>query len=139
MNAIADEIAAVFAQAGAQGSLHAREVGVTDGPEVAVGADAPVVLASVFKIPVAVAYAREVAAGRLDETERTQVTARYRIGGIGMAGCADDVERRAPVSSVVGVVEVADHHEQRVLGRVVDAGGIPPDRRVRRPLAAAPR
>ncbi|WP_406517266.1 serine hydrolase [Streptomyces sp. NBC_00134] len=92
MNAIADEIAAVFAEAGAQGFLHAREVGVTDGPEVAVGADAPVVLASVFKIPVAVAYVREVAAGRLDETERTRVTARYRVGGIGTAGCVDDVE-----------------------------------------------
>lgn len=92
MNAIAEEIAAVFAEAGAQGFLHAREIGVTDGPEVAVGADAPVVLASVFKIPVAVAYVREVAAGRLDETERTRVTARYRVGGIGTAGCVDDVE-----------------------------------------------
>ncbi|WP_329060063.1 serine hydrolase [Amycolatopsis sp. NBC_01480] len=92
MSAIADEIEAVFADAGAQGFVHAREVGVPDGPEVAVGADDPVVLASVFKIPVAVAYAREVVAGRLDETERTRVTARYRIGGIGTAGSADDVE-----------------------------------------------
>ncbi|MGW1089604.1 hypothetical protein ACWD4L_25585 [Streptomyces sp. NPDC002596] len=54
MNAIAEEIAAVFAEAGAQGFLHVREVGVTNGPEAAVGADTPVVLASVFKIPVAV-------------------------------------------------------------------------------------
>ncbi|OXM42926.1 serine hydrolase [Amycolatopsis alba] len=92
MTAISDEIEAVFANAGARGFVHAREVGVPDGPEVGVGADDPVVLASVFKIPVAVAFAREVAAGRLDETERTRVTARYRIGGIGTAGCADDVE-----------------------------------------------
>ncbi|WP_340688092.1 serine hydrolase [Amycolatopsis coloradensis] len=92
MSRIADEIEAVFAAAGARGFLHAREIGVSDGPEVAVGADDPVVLASVFKIPVALAYAREVVAGRLDETERTRVTARYRIGGIGTAGCADDVE-----------------------------------------------
>lgn len=92
MSRIAGEIEAVFAAAGARGFLHAREVGVSGGPEVAVGADDPVVLASVFKIPVALAYAREVAAGRLDETERTRVTARYRIGGIGTAGCADDVE-----------------------------------------------
>jgi beta-lactamase class A len=83
-------IADVFAGAGARGFLHAREVG--GGPEVAVGADDPVVLASVFKIPVAVAYAREVVAGRLDETARTRVGKRYRIGGIGTAGCADDVE-----------------------------------------------
>lgn len=92
MTAIADEIEAVFAKAGARGFVHAREIGVPDGPEVGVGADDPVVLASVFKIPVAVAFAREVAAGRIDETERTRVTARYRIGGIGTAGCADDVE-----------------------------------------------
>ena len=82
----------VFATAGAQGFLHAREVGVTDGPEVSVSADDPVVLASVFKIPVAVAFEREVAAGRLDETARTRVTSRYRTGGIGTGGCADDVE-----------------------------------------------
>ncbi|MEU3771166.1 serine hydrolase [Amycolatopsis keratiniphila] len=92
MTTISDEIEAVFAKAGARGFVHAREIGVPDGPEVDVGADDPVVLASVFKIPVAVAFAREVAAGRIDETERTRVTARYRIGGIGTAGCADDVE-----------------------------------------------
>ncbi|WP_328992798.1 class A beta-lactamase-related serine hydrolase [Kribbella sp. NBC_01245] len=85
------EIKAVFAAAGATGFLHAREVG-SDGPEISVGGDEPVVLASVFKIPVAVAYAREVAAGRLDPTERTTVTARYRVGGIGTAGCRDDVQ-----------------------------------------------
>ncbi len=90
MSTVEAEIAGVFADAGARGFLHAREIG--GGPEVAVGADDPVVLASVFKIPVAVAYAREVAAGRLDETARTRVGRRYRIGGIGTAGCADDVE-----------------------------------------------
>jgi beta-lactamase class A len=89
---IAGQIADAFATAGARGFLHAREVGRTDGPEVAVGADEPVVLASVFKIAVAVAYAREVCAGTLDETERATVTARYRIGGVGTAGCADDVQ-----------------------------------------------
>jgi beta-lactamase class A len=80
------------ADVGVDGFVHAREVGVENGPEVCHQADDQVVLASVFKIPVAVAYAAEVAAGRLDETERTRVTSRYRIGGIGTAGCADDVE-----------------------------------------------
>jgi beta-lactamase class A len=74
-----------------EGFVHAREIGV-DGPDAGHGADEQVVLASVFKIPVAVAYAAEVAAGRLDETARTRVTPRYRIGGIGTAGCRDDVE-----------------------------------------------
>lgn len=90
MSTVETAIADVFAAAGARGFLHAREIG--GEAEVAAGADDPVVLASVFKIPVAVAYAREVAAGRLDETERTRVGKRYRIGGIGTAGCADDVE-----------------------------------------------
>ncbi|MDX6418536.1 MAG: beta-lactamase class [Trebonia sp.] len=86
------EIKSVFDAAGASGFLHAREVGVRGGPEVCLGADDPVVLASVFKIAVAVAYAREVAVGRLEPTARTTVTGRYRIGGIGTAGCADDVQ-----------------------------------------------
>ncbi|ANZ43369.1 serine hydrolase [Lentzea guizhouensis] len=90
--AVADRIREAFAEAGTEGFVHAREIGVQDGPEVGVGADDPVVLASVFKIPVAVAFAAEVAAGRLDDTQRTRVTSRYRIGGIGTAGCADDVE-----------------------------------------------
>ncbi len=85
-------IEATFAASGADGFLYAREVGVQDGPGVSVGGDEPVVLASVFKIPVAVAYAREVAVGRLEPTERTTVTSRYRTGGIGTAGCSDDVE-----------------------------------------------
>ncbi|MBB5851341.1 serine hydrolase [Amycolatopsis umgeniensis] len=92
MSDIRERIEAVFAAAGAEGSLHAKEIGVPDGAEVSVGGDDQVVLASVFKIPIALAYAREVVAGRLDETEYTKVTARYRIGGIGTAGCADDVE-----------------------------------------------
>lgn len=87
----APDIAEIFADAGATGFVHAREIGV-DGPEVDLGADEPVVLASVFKILVLTAYVRAVASGELDPTERTTVTARYRIGGVGTAGFADDVE-----------------------------------------------
>lgn len=90
--ATAPDIAEIFADAGAAGFLHAREIGVEGGPEVTVGADEPVALASVFKILVLTAYVRAVAAGELDPTERTTVTARYRIGGVGTAGFADDVE-----------------------------------------------
>jgi len=92
MSDLRTRLAEVFAEAGAAGFLHVREIGTDGGREVAFGADDPVVLASVFKIPVAVAYAREVAAGRLDPAERTTVTGRDRIGGIGTAGCADDVK-----------------------------------------------
>ncbi|WP_350351787.1 serine hydrolase [Microbacterium sp. A8/3-1] len=86
------DIADIFTRVGAVGYLHAREIGVADGPEVEVRADEPVVLASVFKILVLVAYVRAVEAGELDPTERTTVTARYRTGGVGTAGFADDVE-----------------------------------------------
>ena len=91
-SAIEPAIAEVFAEAGASGYLHAREIGDTAGPDVGHGADEPVVLASVFKILVLTAYVRAVAAGELDPTARTTVTARYRIGGVGTAGFSDDVE-----------------------------------------------
>jgi beta-lactamase class A len=86
---VAERIEGVFTDAGARGFLHAHEIG-TDN-EVSVGGDEPVVLASVFKIAVAVAFAREVSSGRLDETEIATVGKRYRIGGLGTAGCAEDV------------------------------------------------
>ena len=90
---VRDRIAAVFAAAGSRGFVHARAVGDSDvAAEVALDADEPVVLASVFKIPIAITYAREVAAGRLDPRERARVEARDRVGGIGTAGCADDVD-----------------------------------------------
>ncbi|MDR2323159.1 MAG: class A beta-lactamase-related serine hydrolase [Microbacterium sp.] len=90
--ATATSIAEIFEEADAEGFLHAREIGAEGGPEVDSGADEPVVLASVFKILVLTAYVRAVAAGTLDPTERTTVTARYRIGGIGTAGFSDDVQ-----------------------------------------------
>jgi beta-lactamase class A len=91
MDEVAARIGRVFAAAGARGFIHAREVGVTAAREVGVNADQPVVLASVFKIAVAVAFWAEVSAGRIDERERATVDARFRVGGIGTAGCADDV------------------------------------------------
>lgn len=88
--ALESDLQEIFARAGATGFVHAKQVGVDDGPEVSLSADSPVVLASVFKILVATAFAEEVAAGRLDPVARATVTARYRIGGIGTAGFADD-------------------------------------------------
>ncbi|MFI6901576.1 serine hydrolase [Nonomuraea sp. NPDC050394] len=79
----------IFDAAGAAGFVHAREV---DGDaEVAFGADDPVVLASVFKIPIVLEYALQAAAGELERTERLMVTAADKDGGIGTSGCADDI------------------------------------------------
>ncbi|MEU0740759.1 serine hydrolase [Streptomyces sp. NPDC006134] len=100
---IEERIRQVFAGAGAEGQLHvvplhpragtAGEAGAEPGPrEVAVGADDPVVIASIFKVLLALEYARQVVAGQLDPRERVRVTAADRLGGWGTAGCLDDVE-----------------------------------------------
>ncbi|MFJ1916845.1 serine hydrolase [Streptomyces sp. NPDC088147] len=60
--------------------------------EIAIGADEPVVLASVFKVLLVLEFARQVAAGQLDPRERVWVTADDRLGGWGTAGCLDDIE-----------------------------------------------
>ncbi|MEU3452935.1 serine hydrolase [Micromonospora sp. NPDC006766] len=62
------------------------------GREVGVRADEQVVIASVFKILLVLEFARQVVAGQLDPTERVLVRAADRLGGWGIAGCADDVE-----------------------------------------------
>lgn len=87
---VVDEIRTVFHDAETAGFLHAREVGAPSDAEICVGADEQVVLASVFKIPVAVAFERAVSDGDLLANEQTTVTARYRRGGVGLAGLHDD-------------------------------------------------
>ncbi|PZG13108.1 serine hydrolase [Nonomuraea aridisoli] len=83
------DLAGVFADAGVRGFLHAREV---DGDaETGLDPDEPVVLASVFKIAVALEYARQAAAGEIGRTERLTVTSADKDGGIGTSGCQDDV------------------------------------------------
>ncbi|WP_157252203.1 serine hydrolase [Nonomuraea typhae] len=80
----------IFDAAGVRGFVHARDV---DDPAAEVGLDAgaPVVLASVFKIPIVLEYARQAAKGELERTERLTVTAADKDGGIGTSGLADDV------------------------------------------------
>jgi beta-lactamase class A len=88
--AIEQRIRAVFAEAGATGFLHVREIGVAIGVDV--GADTVVAVASVVKILIAEAFARAVVAGAIDPTERVVVPARLQVGGTGTAGCSDPVE-----------------------------------------------
>jgi beta-lactamase class A len=106
---VEERIREAFAGAGADGVLHAVPVdprpagagNVGTGPpgarpggarEVAVGADEPVVIASVFKVLLVLEFARQAATGQLDPRERVRVTAADRLGGWGTAGCADDAE-----------------------------------------------
>lgn len=86
-----DPVAAEFAAVAVTGRVHAREIenATTD---VDLGADEPVVLASVFKVLLVLEYARQVVAGQLNATERVRVGAEDRLGGAGTAGCQDDVD-----------------------------------------------
>ncbi|MFI6603414.1 serine hydrolase [Nonomuraea sp. NPDC050536] len=79
----------VFDEAGVRGFVHA--VDLDGGAETGLDPDSPVVLASVFKIPIVLEYARQAAMGELERTERLTVTAADKDGGIGTSGCADDV------------------------------------------------
>ncbi|WP_129840800.1 serine hydrolase [Streptomyces sp. RFCAC02] len=70
--------------------LHVRDI---DGDgETGSGADDQVVIASILKVLLVLEFARQAAAGQLDPAERVVVRAADRLGGWGLAGCADDVE-----------------------------------------------
>lgn len=75
-------IEAAFRDAGVTGFLHAADLDT--GREIGVRADEPVVLASVFKVPLLVTFYRQAAAGLLDPRE--QVTLRPRTRGDGPTG-----------------------------------------------------
>nr|WP_203622420.1 serine hydrolase [Streptomyces sp. SID8499] len=107
---IEEQVRQVFAGVGAEGWLHVLPLGpgpgatrtfgafdvpdgaVADVPEVALGADEPVVIASIFKVLLVLEFARQAVAGQLDPRERVRVGAADRLGGWGTAGCLDDVE-----------------------------------------------
>ncbi|MGW0434121.1 serine hydrolase [Micromonospora sp. NPDC003197] len=89
-DAIRVRIGQAFADAGVTGWLHA--IDLDRGDAVDVRADTPVVLASVFKVPLVVAFFRAVDAGRLDATRRVTVSLEERSGGpTGIAAMLDPV------------------------------------------------
>ncbi|MFG2009906.1 serine hydrolase [Micromonospora sp. NPDC048868] len=99
---VAERIVEIFERAGVTGCLHVVDLDAVDGGagtgefdgrrEVAVRADEQVVIASIFKVLLVLEFARQVVAGQLDPRERVLVTADDRLGGWGIAGCADDAE-----------------------------------------------
>ncbi|WP_084338053.1 serine hydrolase [Actinomadura oligospora] len=79
-----------FAEAGVSGRLHA--VDIDTGRELGVGADDPVVLASVYKVPLLVAFLRLAARGVLDPSEQVTLRPDERTeGGTGLSVMLDDV------------------------------------------------
>lgn len=93
MSAVADEIATTFETAGVRGHLHARRIdGARDGPEVGVGADETVVMASVYKLPLLVAFCRAVDCGLLDPLAAVTLDPADRTPGTtGVAAMSDPV------------------------------------------------
>ncbi|TDD35149.1 serine hydrolase [Actinomadura sp. KC06] len=78
-----------FRSAGVTGFLHA--VDIDTGREVAVRADAPVVLASVFKVPLLVAFHRQAGEGLIDPSEQVTLPAEGRTTGpTGVSGMLDE-------------------------------------------------
>jgi beta-lactamase class A len=83
-------IQAAFRDAGVAGVLHATDIDT--GREVAVGADEPVVLASVFKVPVLVTFYRQAADGLLDPAEPVTLRPEDRTAGpTGVSALLDEV------------------------------------------------
>lgn len=86
----ASRVAVAFREAGVTGYLHV--VDIDTGREVGAGADEPVVLASVFKVPLLVAFFRQVAAGVLDPAEQVTLRPEGRTSGpTGVSAMLDDV------------------------------------------------
>ncbi|MEV5704101.1 serine hydrolase [Actinoallomurus sp. NPDC052274] len=90
MSDVRTRIEAAFRDAGVTGFLHVTDIDT--GREVAVGADEPVVLASVFKVPLLVAFHRQAADGLLDPTERLTLRPQDRTTGpTGVSVLLDEV------------------------------------------------
>ncbi|MEV4199519.1 serine hydrolase [Micromonospora globbae] len=93
--AVTRAIDGIFGRVGVTANLHVVDIdadGADEGRAVAVRADEQVVIASIFKILLVLEFARQVVEGQLDPAERVLVTADDRLGGWGLAGCADDAE-----------------------------------------------
>jgi beta-lactamase class A len=81
----------LFRQAGCRGWLCA--MALDSGRTVELGADDPVVSASVLKVPVAVEFFRQVAAGQLDPAERVRLRPGvWTPGPTGISNFLDEVE-----------------------------------------------
>ncbi len=111
-------IDAVFADAGCNGWLHARVIGGAAG-ELSVGADQPVVPASVYKAVLLVAAARAVDAGRLDPLARVTVDpAAATPGPTGIATLSDPVQMSVR-DLLRSMIAVSDNAAAGVLMRLV--------------------
>ncbi|WP_416565932.1 serine hydrolase [Nocardia testacea] len=104
----AERIRAIFADAGCTGRLHARRC--DGGGEICIGGTERVVTASVYKLPLLLAYCRAVDAGRLDPLERLTLTpSECTPGPTGISALHDPVtmSRRDLATSMMTVSDNA--------------------------------
>ncbi|GAB4587473.1 serine hydrolase [Nocardia sp. IFM 10818] len=107
--AVVDRIRAVFADAGCTGWLHARRCD-DSAAEISVGGDERVVTASVYKLPLFIAFCRAVDAGRIDPAARITVTpSECTPGPTGIAVLRDPItiSRRDLATSMMTVSDNA--------------------------------
>lgn len=87
-----DELRALFTEVGVTGWVHARRIGVDAADDIDLDADEPVVMASVYKLPLLVAFCRAIDDGVTDP--RVMVTldpADRTPGATGISAMSDPV------------------------------------------------
>lgn len=102
----ADAIGQAFEQAGVTGWLHA--VDIDTGAEVGVGADEPVALASVAKLPILVALHRAADAGRVRLDDHVKVGA-DRTAGVAGLGAMHDEARLSLQDLALLMITISDN------------------------------
>lgn len=122
MNEAAREIASEAEEMGLRLRLHAHAVDSDE--QLGIGADEPVVAASVFKIPVALEVARQAAAGQLDLDRRITIDpADLTPGSTGLATL------RGPVTLSINdlailMLSVSDNGATDLLLQLIDHGSL---------------
>ena len=108
-----DRIEAAFAAIGLHGRLHARDLDTAR--EVAVGADEPVVLSSVFKVALVTAMYRRHEAGELDVAQQVDVPEAARSAGATGLAAMEDAARLSLRDLAYLAIAVSDNAAADVL------------------------
>jgi beta-lactamase class A len=113
---IADQIRRIFTAARLTGWMHV--IDIDRGEEVDVGADEPVALASVFKVPLLLALHREAEDGRLRLDEAVRVSSERTPGLTGMGAMHDEGELSLRDLALLMITVSDNAAADAVLGRV---------------------
>lgn len=105
-------------------SVFAHALDIDSGREVGLDADAPVVSASVFKVPVLVEYVRRVAAGDLDPTQRIQASpGSTTLGPTGLSVFKDPTEWSLR-DLATSMITVSDNAATDIVTALVGVDGV---------------